>query len=271
MATHNDVRILGYLTKDPNILNEGQEGIEQALFIVRTVHREFDGYMGNKFQEIMIFYDGKELMQKVKGLQQYDVVDIAGVFNICAANKTSKCTECMSKNIKRQGSITFVYPISLRKLNTVRQLIDDKDKKNDYTPDDILVRHYSEISNKVTIVGTVVSDPELVKTKYGVFCRYRLGVDRKYYIKTQSDITADYPWVYSYGKQAEMDAVHLQQGTVVLVYGFMQNRKVKVPFTCESCGITYLYKDYATEFIPYSVEYLSDYITDEEIAKKKMM
>ena len=35
---------------------------------------------------------------------------------------------------------------------------------------------------------------------------------------------------------------------------------------CEHCGKEYTFDDAATEFIPYAIEYLSDYITDEEIA-----
>ena len=106
-------------------------------------------------------------------------------------------------------------------------------------------------------------------------CRYRLGVDRKYYIKTQSEITADYPWVYSYGQQAEYDYSHLkmpqdgEQGSLVLVDGFVQYRDVEAKMVCDACGEPYTYHDIVTEFIPYSIEYLNNYITDEEIAKKR--
>ena len=113
---------------------------------------------------------------------------------------------------------------------------------------------------------TVVSEPEALQVSGAPCCRYRLGVDRKYYIKTQSDLTADYPWVYSFQQQAERDFRHLKQGSVILVDAFIQNRRVEGYMTCSQCGAQYRFPDAATEFIPFSIEYLSDYITDEELA-----
>lgn len=50
-------------------------------------------------------------------------------------------------------------------------------------PERILQEHYLEVSNDVDVVGTVVSDPEIVAGLKYPCCRYRLAVDRKYYIK----------------------------------------------------------------------------------------
>lgn len=267
MATHNQVRVVGFLKSDPQIYNMGVEGAEKAIFIIRTMHRELDGFFGAKFQDLMIYYDGTELMPRIKKLSQYDLIDIKGVFNILTLSKTSLCPVCGTKNVKYNGTSTFVYPISLIKLNGMKTAFEHDEK----LPERILETHFKEVSNQILIVGTIVNEPQMVLNGKNSCCRYQLGVDRKYYIKTQGELTADYPWIYSYSQQAERDMAHLKKGTVVLIDGFIQNRQVKSNITCDCCGNVYQYDDAATEFIPYAVEYMSDYITDEEIAHAEMI
>lgn len=122
-------------------------------------------------------------------------------------------------------------------------------------------------------MGTVVSDPEMgiSKSDGTKYCKYKLGVDRKYYIKTQSDIYADYPWVYSYGNQADRDALYLQNGSVIILTGYIHVRKAEVPATCSLCQTKYKYNDSVTDLVPYSVEYLSNFLTDADIAAKEKL
>lgn len=61
MATHNQVRMVGFLLAHPKIINEGQEGAEKAIFRIRTTHRDVDIYNGQQYQDVMIYYDGIEL------------------------------------------------------------------------------------------------------------------------------------------------------------------------------------------------------------------
>lgn len=262
MATHNQVREVGYLIKDPVILNEDVEGSEKILFQIRTVRREVEGYRGKNFEDVIIYYDGEELMKKLKTLKKFDVIDVKGVFNVLTVNKQSICPYCGKQNIKYRGSSTFIYPIYVMKYNSLSATFD----ANPDLPEELLETHYKEVSNQALIIGTVVSEPELIGTPQMPCCRYRLGVDRKYYIKTQDDLTSDYPWVYSYGQQAEWDARHLIKGAVVLVDGFIHNRQVNANTQCEHCASDYTYPDVTTEFIPYSLEYLSGHKTDEDIA-----
>lgn len=262
MATHNQVREVGYLLKDPKIMNEGIEGSEKILFQIRTARRDTEGYLGKRFEDVIIYYDGTELMDKLKKLKAYDLIDVKGVFNVLTVNKKSLCPHCGAQNIKYRGSSTFIYPIFVTKLNSLMVSFD----QNAELPEQILEERFKEVSNQALIIGTVVSDPELIGTAKIPCCRYRLGVDRKYYIKTQDELTADYPWVYSYGQQAEWDIRHLIKNSVVLVDGFIHNRQVNANMTCETCGGEYTYPDVTTEFIPYSLEYLSGHKTDEDIA-----
>lgn len=56
MATHNQVRMVGFLLAHPKIINEGQEGAEKAIFRIRTTHRDVDIYNGQQYQTVQQSY-----------------------------------------------------------------------------------------------------------------------------------------------------------------------------------------------------------------------
>ena len=270
MAAHNQIRILGYLLDNPQIENEGEPGEEKVYLTIRVRNRAVDGYPSSDFQDLIIFYDGAneyrnrdKIMDKLKSLIKYDLIDVKGVINVLSVNKISVCPYCGEQNIKIFGVSCFIYPISVIKLNGLWASVDQDEK----IPERMLQEHYLEISNDVDILGTVVNDPETTGGKYPC-CRYRLAVDRKYYIRTQDSIYTDYPWVYSYGKQGRNDMHYLQPGALVLISGFLRNRLVLSNIICENCNHEYQYEDFATEIIPYSVEYMRGYKWDDQIDEK---
>ena len=260
MATHNQVRVIGYLITEPIIMNEGNLGAEKIRYHIRTVHRKIDGLRDDKFQDIMIFYDGTDFMEKMKKLKKYDVVDIKGVFNVLTINKKSECPYCGEKNIKPYGSLAAVYPISFIKINAWETCYEHDVE----LPERILTKYFQETSNYATIIGTVANTPELLGTEEYPCCRYMLAINRKYYIKTQDNITADYPYIYSYGKQARNDYRYLKQGSVVMADCFVRMRKIKNNIRCNKCDREYQFLDVASELVPYSVEYLQNFLTEEE-------
>lgn len=267
MATHNSVRLVGYLLEDPAIANEGVKGEEKVFLKLRTIRRDAEDVDPQQYEDVYVFYDGTEMIERMKKLVRFDIVDIKGVFNIVATNKPSRCPNCGAINYRMNGTYSFVYPQWMKKLDNILNSFEyDSD-----LPDSILFHQFKEVSNYLTLIGTVVSKPELLQkdTKSYPVCRYRVGVDRKYYIKTQPDITADYPWIYSRGQQALDDARHLDLDSVILVDGYIHTRNVTVPTKCEACGSDYTYPDVVTDFIPYAIEYLNKYKTDEDIAREE--
>ena len=72
MASLNKIRLTGYVLKNPMIANLGIEGEEKAIFSIRTIRRDLDSYYGAQFQDVMIFYDGMEFMNKIKKIVQFD-------------------------------------------------------------------------------------------------------------------------------------------------------------------------------------------------------
>ena len=264
MATHNSVRLAGYLLEDPSIANPGVKGAEKVFIKLRTIRRDADDVDPKRYEDVYVFYDGDELIEKMKKLKKFDIIDIKGVFNIVATNKPSRCPHCGEINFRQNGTYSFVYPQWMRKLDNLVNSYE----YNVELPDSILFHHFKEVSNYMTIIGTIVSKPEMLGTEEKPICRYRVGVNRKYFVKTQPDITADYPWVYSRGQQAKDDLRHLDLNSVVLVDGYIHTRNVTVPTKCESCATEYSYPDVVTDFIPYSIEYLNNYKTDEDIARE---
>ena len=78
----------------------------------------------------------------------------------------------------------------------------------------------------------------------------------------------DYPWVKSFGEQANQDAVHLQEGATIYVSGAIQTREVARTTICANCGEEYIWKDTASEIVPYSVEYLEGCLFPEREMKQ---
>ena len=87
MATHNQVRAIGYLLADPKIVNEGIEGEEKIIIKIRTVRRAIEGYTGQQYADLIVYYAGTDIMNKLKAFKQFDIIDIKGVFNILPTRK----------------------------------------------------------------------------------------------------------------------------------------------------------------------------------------
>lgn len=267
MATHNQVRAIGYLLADPKIVNEGIEGEEKIIIKIRTVRRAIEGYTGQQYADLIVYYAGTDIMNKLKAFKQFDIIDIKGVFNILPTRKKSVCPTCGTINYKENCLATFVYPITVNRLGSYRDYIEEKQA----SPDAFLFKNYRENSNQCLLIGTVVTDPELLPNKQTHLCRYGLGVNRKYYIKEQTEQKADYPWVYSYGEQAERDFRYLRKKSVILMDGFIHNENVMTKMTCEACGSNYTFSSVGTQFTPYSIEYLSAFKTEEDLQKEEKL
>lgn len=271
MASLNKVRLAGYLLAKP-IIKE-QAFYRTCTFTLRTMHRELDGYFGYNeddeidyrvYEDVRIMTQVEEQIKEFEKLEVGDVLTLKGVFNILVHDKKCTCPECGNENVKHFGTSTFIYPVWFKKINALKPvpIYDDEGniirrEKAPLTKEEILAKHYAEVSNEILIIGTVMGKPEATGSSKHPCTRYQLRVDRSYYVPGQDDRNRDFPWVYSYGKVAISDYEHLHHGSLVCIDGFIRNRWTNNnPMYCESCHINYLYNDVATEFIPYNVEYL---------------
>lgn len=266
MAMHNKSRLLGYLPEDPIIKNPDDIDEAMAHFTVAVTHRNPTGYRAEgrlAVDKIPVLCDGNpKIMNIVKTIKKGDFVDIEGLYNVLYTEKESICSECGQHNIKH-GISCYVYPLFIQKVDpgfTEEDIsfLDDGSK----TIDEYLKNIYEEVSNHTLLLGYVAQVPELIVQNCARYC---ISVDRKVFVPTQSTIVTDYPFVYSYGEQGARDLKYLKEGSLIMIDGFIRNRKVKNRMECQWCGNRYDFDDFSTEIIPYSVEYLNNIKTDTEL------
>lgn len=119
------------------------------------------------------------------------------------------------------------------------------------------IKTFSETSNVVKLIGTVVKPPQKLKLTGTKASRTTLAVDRKLKVKG-SDLTCDYPFVLSYGKLCDSTLEHLRKGSLIYVNGTIQTRNSKVKTTCAKCNCQFEYETFSREVVALSIEYLSN-------------
>lgn len=87
--------------------------------------------------------------------------------------------------------------------------------------------------NKVFLEGNVVNDLNYREKDGKAYCKYKLAVNKNIY-----DSEAEYPFVVTFGKDAELSKKYLERNSRVLVEGSIQERIVKqtTDFICPECG-----------------------------------
>lgn len=115
--------------------------------------------------------------------------------------------------------------------------------------------------NKVFVMGNVCSALNFrpANGSYKDYIKYKLAVNR---IGIAKEIqSADYPFIVSFGKEAESSNLRLKPSSEVFIEGSIQERPIiqKVSFTCDSCKKESLEKSksYVREIITSKVEYLN--------------
>lgn len=289
--------------KDKKRINEnGEEQIEysRCYLHVETVRRSIQACTMSRYSNILVFYDVSgfdnnewkmKLLNKIRALKKGDVVSIKGVIVVQNTTSERRCKHC-GKIITVPGTMTFVYPIDLIKLSSYSNLIDQRAGENALNYNDEekakavmrnnaiygladanrhLIENYYEFSNTVTLLGYVVSQPKLVSGSSGDdHCQYQIAVGRKYYITTDAEQKTDFPWVYTFGEQCQRDMERIippkdgVQGTEVLMSAAMIQSYPRRKFICPDCNEVNEIAIVKTEFAPYSVEYLENYVRDEK-------
>lgn len=87
--------------------------------------------------------------------------------------------------------------------------------------------------NKVFLEGNVCNDLNYREKDGKAYCKYKMAVN-----KTLYDSEAEYPFVVTFGKDAELSKKYLERNSRVLVEGSIQERIVKqtTDFICSECG-----------------------------------
>ncbi len=269
MAKQNIAFLYGRVSKLPIISKneETNEYIYGMTYIdtVRGYRAVGDELKFVKHDHPLIMSAESEILNKMQTWKENDIVFIKGVITSRHLKKTSFCPDCTDEdgNPFRNdvlGNIVYVTPIYAEKVRSY-------DTKMEAVEDVVKNR---EISNQIYIYGTLLRDPKIFTTARKLqICQYPIAINRKLTIRTDDPtIKTDYPIVKSYGEQARDDKTYLKYQAEVIVDGFLQARTVTRKITCKNCGKQYEWHDHCMEIVPYAMEYVKGYKSEDEIIEE---
>lgn len=229
MAMENYVLLIGLLENNP-IFYENK-----VKFTIKTLRRN-----GREDNPIIVNYNEK-VFEKAKDFKPNDFILVKGILSTREVIKSFNCPFCR-ESIQNQGTTTEVVAVDSFII-----------KGNDYVLED-----FKEVSNNVTLLGSLCKEPNvrLLQKTNTVSTQYQMAINRK--LNLASEQSTDYPWINSFGSQAEKDAKVLKLSSQVFVNGGIQTRIVNKKNACPKCGKGFSVEDYVTEIVPYSVEYLNN-------------
>lgn len=263
MARQNLVFLYGAVANKPLIYKKEDGDYIYGLAIinvVRGVRDVGDHKRHMKCDNPYIMSRDPLILKEMESWEQYDMVEVKGMIAAKTIRKGSICTGCGEKNVA-EGAFVYVEPIFAMRRGHCEDL-------------DACMKELSknrEISNQAYVFGTLCKNPERMSPMSGlVLTQYQIALNRKYRIRSDPpEIRTDYPWVKSYGANAEEDATRLHVGSTVFVDGCLQARSVNRHAVCSKCGKKYDWKDRAMEIVPYETEYVSNFYTDEQLSAQK--
>lgn len=291
MARENLAFLTGVVKNDPEIKTDKNAYAFVYVIVARSAREVGDHRKYMKCDNIIIMTRDETWIEEIKTWKQYDTVDIKGMIASKNIKKSSFCSECNTKN-SQLGALVYINPIYCEK----RGHVEDMNAALKFLAD------HREISNQILAFGHLCRDPKLIRPKDNlVVTQYQVALTRKFRIRTDApEIRTDFPWVKSYGSNAEEDCYRLHVGSEVYIDGCLQARSVRRHAICGQeigpdgkplfdeagdpimrkdqagkpcgCGAAYDWKDRAMEIVPYETEYISNYNDDdtiEEIKRKR--
>ncbi|MBQ7430276.1 single-stranded DNA-binding protein [Butyrivibrio sp.] len=269
MIRQNDVRFYGFVADKPKItMTNGTNELVRGMMHLAVIRSErFNGENNVGADRIMYDYPiilttDPEMIAKMQKLELYDIVEIKGSLVTRKITKHTYCSGecgCGARN-DVEGNISFVMPLVMAKRNK---------EKGSYTKNqaEAEIIENREFSNSIVILGNLCQDVTYFHEKNIQTSTYQVATDRKYVVQADSpDVTADYPLVRSYGRQAKKDSMCIHTGSTILIDGYLHTRRPQRTTLCESCGVEYQWADSVMEIIPFVTEYLANY-TDYQTAK----
>ena len=232
MAKENHVLLVGELQSSP-IVNEQEE---VAKYVIKTFRRN------NKVDYPIINVYGMDLINKIKDSKEGDYIMVKGFISTSEVKKAVICPHCQTITEER-GTTTEITVIENINIGTEYSLAG-----------------VQEVSNTIMILGSLCRDPEfrILPNTTTPSTQYQLAINRKFNVQRKGSSQTDYPWVNSFGRQAEQDAVRLETGSQVFIQGGIQTRSVQKNITCNQCKEEFKAEDFVAEIVPYSVEYLNN-------------
>lgn len=299
MASENHVRLRGVLKNNALVSKDGDGNpvfVSFFMNIAKPLDRmseEAKAMAGTSLiEQVYVMSSNPATMEKMRGFREFDIVDLVGIIVTRKQLKAHHCDHC-GKRQTVVGTLTYVYPIFVEHLGKV----DDDREASDY------LRERNEISNSLRAIGKLKRAPKLMhRTSYNPidFTQYQIVLRRKFYLGhsvlsafKDQEHKVDYPWVKSYGSNAIFDRVHLLEGSIVYIDGYLQHRQVQRHSFCGQlfdkekgqylrksngdpiieldengdplgCGAETIWNDRVLEIVPLSTEYLTAFRNHKE-------
>ena len=257
MARENYVSLHGQVLSVPRIYINKDGEATTAMFIIQVIRRTATnkGFSPKIYKDCpVIRTKNKEIIEQLKNIQCYDMVDIKGVITTKPIIKSSNCPNCEQKN-SSEGAITFVTPIYICKRESLSNELEGLE----------LLKERNEVSNLVNVIGNLCKQPQFfVDANNKPYASYEIAVNRRYHIKEDDDdAKTDYPWIKTYGTQALEDSKCLTVGSSVYISGALQSREVTRKNVCKHCGAEYSWSEEVLEIVPYYIGYLANCLVSE--------
>lgn len=269
MSRLNNAFLYGYVETAPRVNKNSDGEIVSAMCYIHVVRGLRDDHAGKKYMKHdypLIVSKEKKVTAEMEQLKPYDIVLIKGQITTKFIDKPSYCPNCTDEDGNQtmnpsKGILMYINPVFIRKIK------ETNDKKEALQE----IIYSREISDQAYVFGTLIKDPTYFKTTHGtIITQYQIAIDRKFRIRTDDPtIKTDWPYVKSYGEQALEDKLRLKKGSEVYIDGVVQARTVHRKTKCRCCGKIYPWEDNTLELVPYAVEYVSGYKTDEILEEEK--
>lgn len=253
MSRHNYVNLFGQVASLPRIPLDRSRAI-LAMNVIKADRNNYNSLDDIKYDSPILITCTDYYIELFSSLKPYDIIEVKGFLNTKDILKNKPCPFCGVKK-SSEGNVSYISPAHV--------LV----QKHDITAEESfkVLKDNAEISNLVILIGQLCTDPVIYRGEKIVTAQYTIAVNRKQ-LSDDGDVytRTDYIHVKSYGKIAESDGKFLKKGTDILIEGMIQTRDFKKKEVCEACGKEYNWLDSVIEVVPYSVEYLHNYIPQEK-------
>ena len=268
MARHNNVFLLGMVYDDPIIARDKETGeYKKGMFSLAVLRNARD--VGDNERDVLrydlpiIFSANPENIAKIAELKKNDIVEIKGFFTTIDIKKNRICKNCGNTDYDL-GTFAVISPAFIDRRET------------DLTEREALVKlkERIEVSNQVIAIGNLCTDvnyyyDDNAKIKNA---KFQMAINRKFYLHDKNpSIRTDYPYVSTFGKNASEVRDCLHTGSMILIDGRIQTREYPRTAVCSNpeCQFHYEWSDKTMEIVPYSIEYLQDFLSQAEIEANK--
>ena len=182
-------------------------------------------------------------------LRQGDIVLVKGSLSTQETEKKFICKKCGHEMIKHEAVVIYIDPLHIKKFAS--GLSTEEGLKE--------IENNIEISNEIMITGTLCREPAYYKENNIRNCQFQIAANRKRrIIEDGPEKRTDFPWIKTFGEMAEEISGVLHQGSVISICGGVETRSFERKIICENCGEEFERKEYATEIVPYFIDYVDN-------------